>query len=186
MATSLRSATGSATSIGTEMPISDSLITLLRATFRLNWDGIHGAPHWARVRDNGLLLAKATGANEDVIEYFAFMHDACRRSDGHDADHGRRAAQLARAIRNRHIALNNAEFELLVDALSGHTDGTTPGNITVATCWDADRLDLGRVDIVPDPRYLHTEPGRDPQIIQWASERSRRWREQYIARRESS
>jgi uncharacterized protein len=33
-------------------------------------------------------------------------------------------------------------------------------NITVQTCWDADRLDLGRVGIKPDPKRLFTEEGK--------------------------
>lgn len=32
-------------------------------------------------------------------------------------------------------------------ALAYHSDGYTEGDITVQVCWDADRLDLGRVGI---------------------------------------
>jgi uncharacterized protein len=170
-------------STATDMPVSESLLILLRATYRLDWNGIHGVAHWARVRENGLRLASVTHANLNVVQYFAFLHDACRHSDGRDADHGRRAARLACAIRDRHIELGDTEFNLLVEALSGHTDGTHPSDVTVATCWDADRLDLGRVDIVPDPRYLHTEAGRDPATIQWALNRSLNWRRKYLERR---
>jgi len=164
------------------MSVLRSLIALLRSTYRLNWHGIHGVAHWARVRNNGLRLARTTGANLDVVECFAFLHDACRHSEGRDIGHGMRAAKLACAIRDRHIALNDEDFDRLVEALAGHTDGTCPNDITVATCWDADRLDLGRVDIVPDPRYLHTVPGRDPATIKWAFERSVQWRIRYLAR----
>ena len=54
------------------------LIPFLRARFRLDWQGIHGSPHWARVRENGLRLAARTGADERVVELFAFLHDSCR------------------------------------------------------------------------------------------------------------
>lgn len=72
------------------------LLSLLRTRFRLDWHGIHGAPHWARVRRNGLLLAErsAPGASTRVIELFAFLHDSCRHDDGYDPQHGERAAQL--------------------------------------------------------------------------------------------
>ncbi|MBK6740483.1 MAG: hypothetical protein IPG64_22915 [Haliea sp.] len=40
--------------------ITQRLITFARKEFRLDWDGIHGAPHWSRVRHNGLLLAEQT------------------------------------------------------------------------------------------------------------------------------
>jgi uncharacterized protein len=46
-------------------------------------------------------------------------------------------------------------------------------DITIQTCWDADRLDLGRVGIVPDPARLCTVAARDPDLIRWAIERSR-------------
>lgn len=165
------------------MAISKALATLLRATFRLEWDGIHGVAHWARVRDHGLRLAAVTGANSSVVEYFAFLHDACRRNDGDDPEHGPRAARLAMAIREEHIALSDRDFDLLVWALEGHTRGTESDEITVATCWDADRLDLGRVNIVPDPRYLLTGPARHPDTIDRALRRSVVWREQYLDRK---
>jgi len=34
-------------------------------------------------------------------------------------------------------------------------------NATVATCWDADRLDLGRVGIKPDARYLFSDEAKE-------------------------
>ena len=62
--------------------ISRDLIIFLRREFRLDWRGIHGAGHWARVRYNGLSLARQTGANPHVVESFAFLHDARRLHDG--------------------------------------------------------------------------------------------------------
>lgn len=54
------------------MSVSSELIQRLRREFTLDWTGIHGAPHWARVRENGLRLSEITGANPKVIEAFAF------------------------------------------------------------------------------------------------------------------
>ena len=53
--------------------ITTRLIEFARSEFRLDWNGIHGAPHWSRVRHNGLLLARHTGSNIRVVEYFAFI-----------------------------------------------------------------------------------------------------------------
>jgi uncharacterized protein len=44
--------------------------------------------------------------------------------------------------------------------------------MTVLTCWDADRLDLGRVGIKPNPHRLCTAAARDPMMIEWAYKRS--------------
>ena len=149
-----------------------ALLDAIRARFVLDWDGIHGSRHWARVRANGLRLAAETGADVAVIEYFAVLHDSQRYDDGHDPAHGPRAAAWAAEIRDEMIHLDDTQFELLCDACSYHTMGKTDGDVTVQTCWDADRLDLGRVGIRPDPRYLCTDAAKDEEFIRWAYQRS--------------
>jgi uncharacterized protein len=57
-------------------------------------------------------------------------------------------------------------------ACSFHTGGLTDADPTVQACWDADRLDLGRVYITPDPRYLCTPVAKRTDTIQWADERA--------------
>ena len=112
------------------------------------------------MRANGLTIAAATGANKRVVEYFAFLHDTCRQTEGRDYGHGQRAALFARSIRKSLIKLEDDEFELLVTAIEGHTHGQAHENLTVSTCWDADRLDLTRIGITPDPTRLCTAVGR--------------------------
>ena len=152
--------------------IDRSLIGILRAQFALDWRGIHGVRHWTRVRDNGLRLAERTGANARVVELFAFLHDSRRRDDGVDPGHGTRAAQFARTLAGSAFDLEPQELELLFAACHGHSDGQTVGDLTVLTCWDADRLDLGRVGIRPSPSRLCTDAARDPAILDWAYRRS--------------
>ena len=43
----------------------------------------------------------------------------------------------------------------------------------IGTCWDADRLDLGRVGVKPNPKLLSTERARSKAVIDWAYNRSR-------------
>ena len=64
--------------------ITPHLVAMLRREFALEWEGIHGAPHWARVRRNGLRIAAVTKASARVVELFAFLHDARRLHDGGD------------------------------------------------------------------------------------------------------
>lgn len=165
------------------MLITPGLIACLRRTFHLEWQGLHGAAHWARVRRTGLQLAQRNGANSRVVEYFAFLHDACRESDGRDAMHGPRAAEFAGRIRTRHIHLDDGEFSLLIDAIAGHTHGHDHNDVTVRTCWDADRLDLARVGITPDPLRLCTAAARDPDTIARASAQAERRLEKSSLRR---
>jgi uncharacterized protein len=152
--------------------ITRRLIKFARSEFRLDWDGIHGAPHWSRVRHNGLILAKHTGANTRVVEYFAFIHDLGRDNDHHDPDHGIRAAAIAENIAGDLIDVTGHELELLTEACRGHSDGHIIADVTVMTCWDADRLDLGRVGIRPDPARLCNDSARHPELLSSAYQRS--------------
>ena len=153
--------------------ITPELVGALREAQPLTWHGIHGVSHWRRVRENGLRLAKISGADTAVVEYFAFLHDIKRLNDGRDPRHGQRAADFARTIRTTLIHLDDVQFEQLAYACAEHTRGLTHTDITIGTCWDADRLDLARVDIIPDPKRLCTEAARDAEIRKWAIRRSR-------------
>lgn len=146
------------------------LLAYLRRTFLLDWRGIHGAPHWQRVHENGLRLADETGADAEVVVLFAYLHDHKRESDGYDPDHGLRAALVLPSL---DLGLEPRRLGLLQAACRGHTHDRTHEDVTVRTCYDADRLDLGRVGIRPDPARLCTPTARDPALIAWAWRRSR-------------
>ena len=150
----------------------DKLLETIQDQFALNWYGIHGIYHWQRVRENGLRLAGLNGANRQVVELFAYLHDARRLSDGRDRQHGKRGAAYAASLRGSLSQLPDEAFDNLLYAIRYHSDGLTEANITVQSCWDADRLDLGRVGIKPEAQYLCTEAAKDPQLIAWAYRRS--------------
>ncbi len=151
---------------------SDGLINSILTSYALPDSGVHGPAHWARVLENGAHLAKLTGADLEIVQLFAVLHDSRRFDEGECRDHGPRAANFAQSLRGSHIHLDDHRFALLHDACARHTDGETEADITVQTCWDADRLDLGRVWIIPDPVKLCTEPARDPALIEWATRRA--------------
>jgi uncharacterized protein len=138
----------------------------------LPWDGDHGIAHWARVLDNGLRLVEETGANSEVVQLFAILHDSRRVNEVNDPDHGPRAAAFAGELRGRLFDLPDHEFGLLHRACTGHTHERTHANVTIQTCWDADRLDLGRVGITPVPSRLCTNAARRPEVLKWADVRA--------------
>jgi uncharacterized protein len=152
--------------------ISGELMAVIRREFALDLDGIHGISHWERVRVNGLRLAKSTGADTKVIELFAFLHDVKRQDNGPDTCHGRRAAEFIETIRHLLVTLPDCEYELLRFACAYHNRGLTEADVTVQTCWDADRLDLGRIGLEPVPSYLCTSAAKEPAMIRWAFLRS--------------
>jgi uncharacterized protein len=152
--------------------ISPELIQTILNEYRLSWKGVHGIRHWARVLENGLRLAAYTEAQAHVVALFAVFHDSQRSNESLDPGHGRRGAELAKSLRGKAFHLSDEDFELLETACTYHTDSLTAGDITVQTCWDADRLDLGRAGIIPDPRYLCTPAAREPELLTWSHERS--------------
>ena len=56
---------------------------------------------------------------------------------------------------------NDEDFERLRFSCEHHTHRTHHEDPVVAACWDADRLELGRVEIEPDPDYFNTVPAID-------------------------
>jgi uncharacterized protein len=123
-------------------------------------DSIHGPSHWQRVEAFGLKLAEGTDANIAVIRLFALFHDACRHNDGGDRDHGPRGAELATRWRGLYFSLPDAAFDQLTHACRWHTHRRLCDDLTVAICWDADRLDLTRIGATINPYYLNTAQAR--------------------------
>ena len=119
-------------------------------------------------------MAEHSGANMEVVEIYAYLHDCCREHDGVDPEHGARAAEFAESIRGSVIQLDDEDFETLSRACTNHTGGSEDADVTVQTCWDADRLDLGRVAIYPDSKQLFTEFAKRRSTIERAWEDSRK------------
>jgi uncharacterized protein len=132
----------------------------------------NGFDHWMRVLHNGRLLADAENANLKVVELFCLLHDARRLNEDEDPLHGRRAANFAQTLRGVWFDVSGDEMDLLSEALTYHSDGYTVGDITVKVCWDADRLDLGRVGIRPAPERLCTDTAKSPFVLEEAYQRS--------------
>lgn len=122
---------------------------------------IHGPVHWARVERNGLYVAQKTGANQMIVQLFAVFHDCMRQNEHIDPGHGRRGAEYAVQIKNELINIPADDFDKFYYACEWHTDQITTDDITIAACWDADRLDLGRVGIILDPQYMNSKPAQE-------------------------
>ena len=136
-------------------------------------EGRHGLAHWARVLENGRVLAHQTDADSTVVELFAIFHDSGRQNESFDPNHGARGAQRARQCHKEGLfTLSDRQMDLLTYACETHTDGLIHGDLTVRVCWDSDRLDLGRAGILPVQGLLCTGAARDCEMIRWANQRS--------------
>lgn len=152
----------------------DSVITMplieeIHRGCRLNWNGIHGIAHWARVREFGLLLADKSGADKTIVELFSILHDSKRKHDGKDNKHGLRSAEFAKTLNERFFNLTAEQMELLFTAIAHHTSTRHHHHVSVQTCWDADRLDIGRIWFLkPNPKYLNTDYAKSPEMLDYA------------------
>ena len=124
------------------------------------------------LRENGLRIAKHTGANKLIVELFAFLHDCCREDERSDPGHGERAAQFAESLRGTLLRLDDQDSRSCTKPSATTSWGGQKEDVTVVTCWDADRLDLGRVRIRPRADCLCTESARRKSTIEWAYRRS--------------
>ena len=102
----------------------------------VNRPSIHSLAHWKRVEPNGLFLCQFNNANTSLIQYFAYLHDCQRLNDGHDPEHGQRAATYTQSIRE-YISLNEDDFSCLLYCCRFHTTGRIADNDNIANCWDA-------------------------------------------------
>jgi uncharacterized protein len=131
--------------------------------------GLHGVRHWQCVAWAGAqLLRDAPKADPAVVLLFALFHDSMRLHDGTDRDHGRRGGRLARQLQGSLFHLSEDQMVLLQAACYGHEEGSVTSDPTAGVCWDADRLNLWRIGVRPNPALLCTEPARRKRTIEWA------------------
>ena len=123
----------------------------------VNIRGVHGSSHWARVIRNGVYIAEREQLSPVVIKCFALLHDSQRLHDGDDPEHGNRAAAYAIRIKEAYMDISDIEFEKLLFACRHHTNSIDTTDKIIHACWDADRLDLGRIGITPDAFYIRTQ-----------------------------
>lgn len=82
-----------------------------------------------------MMIAEDNGANQKVVQLFAFFHDSMREDDNRDPMHGYRAAELVDSLPLDFLGVNHQEKSLLITACRHHTDRQSEtDDITVLTC----------------------------------------------------
>ena len=81
-----------------------------------------------------------------------------RENDSVDPRHGPRAAAFEGQLHDEGLlGVTATQLELLQHACFEHTNGKVSSDPTVGACWDADRLDLPRVGVTPNPALFSSE-----------------------------
>ena len=152
---------------------NSELVGLIVNQFKLDLDSAHGISHWRRVREIGDYLAKQTGADIEVLTLFAYLHDSKRENENDEPYHGLRAMVFMDDLYKKGLLgnLSTGQWMHLMTACTFHClPNEKSGDITVQTCWDADRLDLWRVGIEPQKQFLNTDFAKQDNVIQlWNS-----------------
>ncbi len=93
---------------------------------------------------------------------FSVLHDCKRENEDDDPKHGPKAADYVIQLKQEGVLdLSASQLEKLVYACRHHTDGLITDDPTIGVCWDADRLDLSRVGIAPEPDKLSTKTAKE-------------------------
>ena len=140
--------------------------------YALNLYGAHGIEHWESVYHNTQRLANAYSITSDVFIFFALLHDCKREDEDEDFGHGKRAAFAIQGYQEAGlIPLSPDDQARLVYTCANHTkaDKTDPlyQDLVVQICLDADKLDIGRVGIIPHESHFLTEVAKT--IVQSSS-----------------
>lgn len=151
-------------------PDPEALINTVLDRSSSRFSPLHGEEHWRAVAAAGLSIGSVTpGANLPVVFLFALIHDARRLNEHHDPDHGLRGATLTEElVQEGLLSLPDEPKRLLESACRLHSEGFTTQDPTVGACWDADRVNLWRVWMTPDPALMSTTNGRSTGRIEWA------------------
>lgn len=139
------------------------LLDIILSQFSLPLNSFHGLNHWKSVEVIGKqLTVVATKADVTVVTLFAYFHDCRRLDEDFDPGHGERASLFVKKLfKEKILDITSGQLKSLVSACRFHSDGNAkPDNLTVSVCWDADRLDLKRVGIIPNPLLLYTNEGK--------------------------
>ena len=146
--------------------------------FALMDSKIHGVDHWARVCRFGEYLADRINLPpqySECVTVFAWTHDLARYDDDGGREHAIAGAKyLDKVIPTVFPLLSGSQISIIRTAIYYHSHGYAAdegqyagwfddlegkkGTIldTMACCWDADRLDLLRIGIEPDPYRMST------------------------------
>ena len=140
---------------------------------------VHGVAHWARVFRFGMLLADALDLSDIerlAVALFAWTHDLARTDDQHGRNHAKEGAEyLAHVVSQCFCDFPQDVLDITAMAIRYHSHGDNAEEIlhqypvdkaapwpresllnVWGCCWDADRLDLLRLNIFPDDNKMST------------------------------
>jgi len=144
----------------------EELLNIIKKDFKLDLYGDHGIYHWQRVFLNTQKLAKYYNVTSEIFELFSILHDSKRENEYQDINHGKRASEFVKElIERKYIKLDTIDEQRLIYACVNHTKPDMTNllynDIIVQICFDADKMDIERVGIIPDKKYFLTQYAKE-------------------------
>jgi uncharacterized protein len=159
--------------VRTDVPTQNILLILhaILEEYVLSWDGDHGIAHWSRVLENGLRLAEETGANIEVVQLSAILHDSERVNEGGDPDHGPRAAAFALDLRGCcSTCLITSSGSCTIPVPGTITNELIPMSRSRPAGMPTGSILVGSAS--PRTRAASTDAAKHPDILKWADGRA--------------
>jgi len=141
-------------------PFYRVLITSRNLTYAHDWDMAFAT--------EGMASAESKEKNQPLIQFLQYLSQKDGKPYSSTNRWCRRPCQCANTSGS---AARRCTGRRIRSSKSTAWYGESHPDITVATCWDTDRLDLWRLDIEPDPARLLTVAGRNPERIEQAFRR---------------
>ncbi|MBN1283690.1 MAG: HD domain-containing protein [Proteobacteria bacterium] len=136
--------------------------------------GSHGWDHTERVRSLALHIGRREGADLEILEMAALLHDIGRHREDEslgEVCHAKEGARLARSILERH-EVEARIADAVVHCIEHHRfrGESRPDTLEARSLFDADKLDsigavgIGRAFLFAGENgaRLHNPPGTDP------------------------
>ena len=135
-----------------EEPIRNKVWKIAESYYREN-DWAHGRSHIERVIRSAVEIGKQEGADIEVIELAAILHDIFSREETHSKIKGFRheieAAKVSRGILGK-LGISDATIEAVAHCIEAHRKraSSEPQTIEAKCLFDADKLDcIGAIGV---------------------------------------
>ena len=116
----------------------------------------HGWPHLNRVRKYAVYIAKKEGADVEIVELSALLHDIAKIKAGYPIEHhARKGALLAKRIL-KELGVEKEKIQKICSCINAHSrkESPKPATIEEKCLYDADGLELvGAVGVLRGALY---------------------------------
>ncbi|MFA6383329.1 MAG: HD domain-containing protein [Parcubacteria group bacterium] len=124
---------------------------------------VHNVKHVLKTVRNSSIIAKSVCPEKiDDVKMGALLHDIGRVDDfDRESTHAQKGAAIAYEILAKYFRNAPLDFKKILFAVKYHSRGKISRDPVIGAIWDGDRLDLERVGMKVNPKYLSTKKAKE-------------------------